>query len=67
MARDLELKWVDAIIAKDKWTCCLCIGKECQRQRERANGRSYAGQLFTLAGACAHEVVKSAVMLRTND
>ena len=43
-----EVKWVEA---KDKQTCCLCIGKGYQRWRERANGRSYAGRLPVLLPA----------------
>ena len=44
-------KWVEAIIAKDKQTCCLCIGKGYQIQMKRVNGRSYAGQLAVLLPA----------------
>ena len=36
MARDINLKWVDATIAKDKQTCFLCIKKGYHRQKERA-------------------------------
>ena len=39
------------IKAKDKRTCCLCIGKGYQRQRERTNGRRYAGRLPVLLPA----------------
>ena len=46
MAR--ELKRIDAITAKDKRTCRLCIGKRYQRRKGRVHGRSYAGQLSVL-------------------
>ena len=39
------------IKAKDKRTCCLCIGKGYQRQRERTNGGRYAGRLPVLLPA----------------
>ena len=47
-----ELKTGDAIIAKDTQTCCLCIAKGYQRQRERANERSLVSQLPVLLLAC---------------
>ena len=66
MARNVNLKWVDAIIAKDKQTCLLCIKKGYHRQEERAKWSKLC-QLVTctLASVRDHEVVVSAITSHT--
>ena len=66
MARNINLKWVDAIIAKDKQTCLLCIKKGYHRQKERAKWNKLCRLVTcTLASARDHEVVVPAITLHT--
>ena len=68
MARDVNLKWVDATIAKDKQTCFLCIKKGYHRQKERAKWNKLCWLVTcTLASVRDHEVVKSAITSHTKD
>ena len=48
------LKWIDIIIAKDKRTCCLCIGKDVRdKRKEQMDEDMLASYLYSCQCVCS--------------
>ena len=48
------LKWIDIIIAKDKQTCCLCIGKDIRdKRKEQMDEDMLASYLYSCQCVCS--------------